>query len=143
MVLVGSPWRNTNQIYDLIDNSTVLSKRVMIKGFVSQEAKVKLLRRAQCLIFLSKYEGFGHPILEAHANGCAVLCSNIGVFKEVGGEAAYFVGPEDIEEIESSYFKMEAITYDDVTMEQFKRNVERFDWAQNFESYDRILGINC
>ena len=143
MLLVGSPWRNTSEIYDLIDNSTVLGKRVTITGFVSQDVKVKLLRNAKCLVFLSKHEGFGHPILEAHANGCTVLCSDIDVFREIGGDAAYFVRPDDIEEIERSYFKMEEFTYNDAAMERFRRNVERFAWEQNFASYDRILGINC
>ena len=44
-----------------------------------------LYNRATCLLFPSKFEGFGWPAVEAQACGCPVLCSDAGSLGEVGG----------------------------------------------------------
>ena len=54
---------------------------------------------ARALIFVSLYEGFGLPPLEAMACGCPVLCSNTTSIPEVVGDSAILVNPEDIDEI--------------------------------------------
>lgn len=48
---------------------------------------VYLLKRARALLFPSKYEGFGLPVLEAMTLGCPVVCSRVASLPEVGGEA--------------------------------------------------------
>jgi len=50
---------------------------------------------AECFAYLSHYEGFGLPPLEAMACGTPVLASDIEVFREVFGDAAYRVAPDD------------------------------------------------
>jgi len=51
---------------------------------------------AIALIFPSKYEGFGLPILEAMTCGCPVVtCPNSSI-PEVAGEAAFYVGENDV-----------------------------------------------
>ena len=51
------------------------------------------------MIFPSLYEGFGIPILEAQAMGTPVITSNTSSLPEVGGNAAYYVNPYNIDEI--------------------------------------------
>jgi len=47
------------------------------------------------LLFPSVYEGFGLPILEAMARGKPVIAADTPVFREVAGDAAWFVNPAD------------------------------------------------
>ena len=67
-----------------------LSAQVIFPGWVSEEDKPILLQMATCFVFPSLYEGFGIPVIEAMAAGTPVVCSDIPVLREVGGEAALF-----------------------------------------------------
>jgi len=53
-----------------------------------------LYRRAEALVFPSKYEGFGLPLLEAMRSGCPVVCGRVASLPEVGGDAAYYADLE-------------------------------------------------
>jgi glycosyltransferase involved in cell wall biosynthesis len=59
-------------------------------GRLPDEVLVHLYRGAVGLVFPSKYEGFGLPVLEAMALGCPVICSPVASMPEVGGAAALF-----------------------------------------------------
>lgn len=51
---------------------------------------VYLYRRAVGLVFPSKYEGFGLPVLEAMSLNCPVICSPVASLPEVGGSAVFY-----------------------------------------------------
>ena len=48
-----------------------------------------LYNRALALLFPSRFEGFGWPVIEAQACGCPVLCSDAGALAEVAGDGAF------------------------------------------------------
>ncbi len=54
-----------------------------------------LYENADALIFPSRYEGFGLPVLEAMAAGCAVVASSVASHREVGGDCVRYFDPED------------------------------------------------
>ncbi len=58
------------------------------------------------LYFASYYEGFGMPIIEAQAVGRPVITSNIGAMKEVAGDSAYLVDPDNVAEIKQAIFEL-------------------------------------
>ena len=74
-----------------------LTAQVFEATGVSNESLRALYSAAQALIFPSLQEGFGWPVLEAHACGCPVFTSDRAPMTEVGGEAAFYIHPEDIE----------------------------------------------
>jgi len=55
--------------------------------------------KASLFVFPSLIEGFGLPLLEAMSCGTPVVASNCSAPKEISGDAAYFVDPEDVEDI--------------------------------------------
>ena len=63
--------------------------------YVPQDDVMALLHSARALTFLSLYEGFGLPVLEAFAAGCPVIASNTTSIPEVAGDAALLVDPRD------------------------------------------------
>lgn len=57
-------------------------------GFVTRLQLADLYRRAAALVFPSRYEGFGQPVLEAMASGCPVVATAGGALEEVAAGAA-------------------------------------------------------
>ncbi len=54
-----------------------------------------LYRHALAFLFPSNYEGFGLPVLEAQSAGCPVICSDLAVLREVGGQGALYIDPQN------------------------------------------------
>jgi glycosyltransferase involved in cell wall biosynthesis len=62
----------------------------------SDETYREVLRGATALVSASRDEGFGIPLVEAMALGTPLVVSDIPVFREVGGDAAAYVDPDDV-----------------------------------------------
>jgi O-antigen biosynthesis alpha-1,2-mannosyltransferase len=73
--------------------------RVRFLGRVPDPMLPPLYRGAAAVVFVSLYEGFGMPIIEAMACGVPVLTSNATSMPEAAGGAAVLVDPRDVEEI--------------------------------------------
>jgi glycosyltransferase involved in cell wall biosynthesis len=76
-----------------------LEERVDLAGHVQREELAALYRGAACLVFPSRYEGFGLPVLEAMASGTPVVAAAAGAVPEVAGDAAILVEPGQPEAI--------------------------------------------
>jgi glycosyltransferase involved in cell wall biosynthesis len=73
-------------------------ERVRFLGYVDDDDLARLYSGAVALIFPSRYEGFGLPILEAMACGCPVITTRKASMPEVAGDAAlYMKDPDDVE----------------------------------------------
>jgi cellulose synthase/poly-beta-1,6-N-acetylglucosamine synthase-like glycosyltransferase len=68
---------------------------VHVSGYVTDHDLAYLMDRAVCLAFPSWTEGFGLPILEAMARGCAVVSSDRASMPEICGGAALMASPDD------------------------------------------------
>ena len=74
-----------------------IPSNVHILGYVNDYELKALYENALGFIFPSLYEGFGLPVLEAMNSGCPVLSSSAASLPEVGGEAALYFDPCDVD----------------------------------------------
>jgi glycosyltransferase involved in cell wall biosynthesis len=71
-----------------------LAKRgAELRGYLPLDELAETYRRAAALVFPSRHEGFGLPLLEAMASGTPVVASEDAALREVGGEAALYAPP--------------------------------------------------
>jgi glycosyltransferase involved in cell wall biosynthesis len=61
-----------------------------VRGYVPKDELVRLYQSAACLLFPSRYEGFGLPVVEAMACGTPVVAAPEPALEEVAGDAAVF-----------------------------------------------------
>ena len=80
-----------------------LKNRIHVVGYVSDEQLHALYHRAALFCYVSLYEGFGLPVIEAMACGCPVLAANTTSLPEIGGDAAHYVDPADTHAIAQSF----------------------------------------
>lgn len=74
-------------------------EQIEFRGHVLDEEIPRLYAEASWYICPSIMEGFGLPVMEAMHYRCPVLCTNAGAVPEVGGEAALYFDPLNVEEM--------------------------------------------
>lgn len=108
----------------------VLHETATKYSFVSNISNVQIVKeyqRCDMLVFVSTYEGFGLPILEAQATGRPVITGNIMSAQEVAGDAACLVDPFDVAAIREGIIKViDNPMYRNELIRRGLENVERF-----------------
>ncbi len=116
-----------------------LHKELNIENFIHQmsgdeSVKYYLFEKAACFVYPSLAEGFGIPILEAWAGKCAVVCSHINVFLEVGAGAALYFDPNSIENMSEL---IQGVSKNVDIQEELKNA-----WTQRVKLFDKWVEIN-
>jgi len=73
---------------------------------LSSDEMVEEYRRCDMVAFVSTYEGFGLPIIEANATGRPVLTSPILSMPEVGKDAACYSDPYSVQDIRDGILRI-------------------------------------
>jgi len=89
-VIAGSGWEGYFRDVGETDNVELL-------GYVPETDLLDLYQNAAVFYFPTLHEGFGLPVLEAMAAGCAVVTSDVYAVPEVTGDAAILHGPNDVD----------------------------------------------
>ncbi|MEI7604067.1 MAG: glycosyltransferase family 1 protein [bacterium] len=130
LFLVGKPGHEDIEIDKQIKHFQ-LENKVIKKGFVSNEELEELYLTSMLCAYISAYEGFGLPILEAQSKGLPVLTSNTSSMKEIGEGSSLLTDPNNTEEIFQGMKKIiEDINYREELTQQGFKNVERFSWEK-------------
>lgn len=108
-----------------------LEKRVFFPGFIAQEDLPTVYRLASALVFPSRYEGFGIPILEAFLAGIPVGASDIPSLKEVGGDACLYFPDRVAECADVLYTLCTNEARRQSCIEAGTRRAEEYSWADS------------
>ncbi len=132
LVLVGKSGFEFDNINNEIQSSPY-KKDIKVIGWVNENDKIEILKKAKLFCLISVFEGFGMPILEAMLCQVPVLMSDISVFKEFGINDICFT-ENNIGNISS---KMDELLSD----EELRTNiinenlelVQKFNWNKSAE----------
>jgi glycosyltransferase involved in cell wall biosynthesis len=92
----GLPLVAAGPVRDAALAAELRRRGVDVRGFVSRDELVRLYRRAACLVFPTRYEGFGLPVVEAMASGTPVVATPDAAVQEVGGDAVAYGEPDEL-----------------------------------------------
>ena len=105
LVLAGKVEKRFFDI-DLELSKKEFSGRLIYAGVIDDREKVILYKNSLALCFVSLYEGFGLPLLEAQSLDVPVLTSMTSSLPEVAGDGALFVDPYSVSDIYAGMKKM-------------------------------------
>jgi glycosyltransferase involved in cell wall biosynthesis len=94
LVIAGQPGWKAAKTVAIIAASSAAS-RIKLLGYVPDEELAALMTAAAVVVYVSTYEGFGLPVVEAMACGAAVVTSNVSSMPEAAGGAGVLVDPFD------------------------------------------------
>ena len=143
LVLVGPRGLHARHTLDLI-RTLHLEDRVRVLGYVPRRDLVHIYNGATAVLYPSRYEGFGLPILEALATGTPVLASRIPVHEEIGGSGPVLIDPHDIDAWADT---LSRVAEDPKTFrERIKRatpHLARFTWDRSVRQLVEIYREVC
>jgi glycosyltransferase involved in cell wall biosynthesis len=130
LVVLGGLERGTEALYDVVQRAGLVSA-VVFAGHVPLPDLRSLYSSCSVFAFVSLYEGFGMPVLEAMACGAPVICSNTSALPEVAGDAALLVDPASVEAIANACMKV--VSSEDIRRDLCRRGRIRarsFTWER-------------
>lgn len=123
LVLTGGERIGYTDLQELISDLGIYKNDIVLTGYVSDEVLSELYVHALAVAYVSFYEGFGLPILEAMAAGKAVISSNTSSMPEVGGDAVLYCDPYEEESISNAIERI--VINDSLRKELERKSVDR------------------
>ena len=130
LTIVGAPLEADEK--SLLDK--MLPNRYQSFSHVSNEELNKLYNKSICLLYLSEYEGFGIPILEAMSAGCPVVALKNSSIPEVAGDAGILFSNYDKKRVQEAIESLR--DNQEIRSEQIElglNNAKKYSWDKCYK----------
>ncbi len=115
----------------LVLNVSKKNPQIRYLGYVNEEQKSVLYKKAKIFVFPSYYEGFGFPPLEAMQCACPVITSQTTSLPEIVGRAAVLINPFDINDIASAIAEvLKNTSWQTELIKRGQEQVQNFTWQK-------------
>lgn len=140
LLIVGEPMWNSQQI----KINGRMKKHVSFTGHLPLEKLAMVMASADIFAFVSYFEGFGIPLLEAMRSGTPVLAGNKTSLPEIGGDAAMYCDPMDVDDIyEKLYDLLNDSSYREEMRKKGLKRAQLFSWDHTakelWESFEMMM----
>lgn len=142
LYITGFPSLAHKKILDKIKKLS-LDKEVVFLGWIDRKKYFEILHKAKAFIFISSYEGFGFPPLEAMSVGTPVIASKNGSLEEVLGKSVLAVNnPRDSTEVSKKILKVidgdNEKLYNGLIQYGLERS-EYFGWDKSYKNIEKVV----
>lgn len=109
---------------------------IFICGEVEDDILTGLIKNAHALCYISLYEGFGFPPLDAMSLGVPVIAGKSSSIPEVTGQAACLVDPINVDEISNGLNEIVySSNYRQMLIDEGYKQVKKFSWEKAATEY--------
>lgn len=137
LVLAGMPGSGYDIVEDYVKNSK-WNKDITFTGFVTDEELIALYSKCKVFCFLSLYEGFGIPPLEALACGANVVVSNSSSLPEVVGNVGITVDPLNLDAVAEAV--VESMERNNTSNgEDISKHLKKYDWKNLSKAFEKVF----
>lgn len=137
-VLAGMPGSGFEYVKEYIEKSEY-KDQIVITGFVSDEELVALYSKCSTFVFVSLYEGFGIPPLEALSCGAKVVVSSTSSLPEVVGDIGITVNPADQKVITEAVYESLQMDAGVDYQNKVKEHLKNYDWKSLSRQFEHVL----
>ncbi|MDK0736124.1 glycosyltransferase family 1 protein [Clostridium perfringens] len=142
LVIAGSNGWMYESVFTLVKELN-LSDRVIFTGKINDDELKFLYKNAKIFLYLSFYEGFGLPPLEAMSYGITSIVSNKTSIPEVVGKCAIKVNPNNINEISNKIKELIINKSLYIKKENMLEHINKFSWdkcsKETFDLYESMV----
>ena len=140
-ILAGMPGSGYEVVKEYVDKSEYQNE-IIITGFVSDQELVALYSKCKVFAFVSLYEGFGIPPLEALSCGAKVVVSNTSSLPEVVGDVGILVNPHNQDEITNAIYDCICSEVDYAYYEKVKAHLNKYNWKKLSTQFEEVFVQN-
>ncbi|EEQ59546.1 glycosyltransferase, group 1 family protein [Clostridiales bacterium 1_7_47FAA] len=138
LILAGMPGAGFEVVQEYV-NQSKHKDDIIFGGFVTDEELVVLYSCCDVFCFVSFYEGFGIPPLEALACGAKVVVSNTSALPEVVGGIGWSVAPNSEDEIETAVKEALTTDIDDDYRASVASHLKKYEWDKLGKRFETVL----
>ena len=139
LVIIGKNGFNSKVIYDFV-NASPFKDEVIFTGYLNDDDLPKYYAGATIMLYLSLFEGFGLPVLEAMFCATPVICSNTSCFPEIVEELDVKVPPTDVNAVEEKILKIlsNTIYYEILSQRCYEKSL-KYSWTESARVYHNVF----
>jgi glycosyltransferase involved in cell wall biosynthesis len=112
--------------------------QIVFPGYLTDAQLAAAYHHAEAMLFVSAYEGFGMPVLEAMRAGCPVICAPVGALPEIAGDAALTIDRDQAEAWAAALLTT-LPTRRNALIAAGQAQAAKFTWAAFRASWKRVL----
>lgn len=121
-------------------DDALFQKDIQFLNYVADEEVPLLMASALGFVYVSLFEGFGIPLLEAMNCEVPIITANVSSMPEVVGEAAITVSPESIEAIKNAMVKIQTLPKKRKSLIDLgKKQRQKFSWEKTAQKLKNSL----
>ena len=144
LVLVGNKGWDFDKIFNEYDEAKDFQHRIIITGRIPDDDLASIYSNANSFYYMSFYEGFGLPPLEAMQCGTPSVVSETSSLPEVVGEAGILLDPKDQESLVKSMWKLYSDeVYRNELSEKSLEQAKKFSWEKTVQQHIDIYEQIC
>ena len=137
LVLAGMPGSGYETIVEYINESPYKAE-IILTGFVTDDELIALYSGCDVFCFVSLYEGFGIPPLEALACGARVIVSNTSSLPEVVGDVGIIVDPNRLDELIEGIKRVLGGAWK-VSEQAVYDHLKHYNWVNLSAQFEKIM----